>query len=775
VAGCGDDEAGSGSDDGGVTPADITAINDQLDGLEDDLTGLSDNVDGLGDGLDELEGQVGDLEDALGGRLDALEMPEIISCSEEELCIPDGVDLTTDAIAEIVSLVCQHEIDCCNEDELNYKFGPGIDSVEDCETLFADLVNNGQTPDFLGGSPFIVRQVILVAQALNDPAVRIELNQDGIDACVESLGTLECPEWVEPSDEEIECVNPEEGEDDPCLISNLVIGLQEEGELCGDYGGYYYEVVNGVPECAEGLYCSHDGGSQRGICAQMPTEGDFCRYDDDCNPYYGGVVTNLFCNKATAECQELGDVGDPCEFIDPTFSFYSPEIDPLVDGAVATSIDCLPHLSCDPISDTCVNYCDAGRLCSRGGEYPVPCPGDLVCNVTSISGLWDNYGQGVCTEALEVGDEATYADECASGSLEYDVDEVGHCIPPLDEPGANCEGGAAGAADSLCSIGWCNDDEECAAPCNCEGAACDTWVKDIYGNDALECETGFYCDWGNNRGNGVFACEPKIANGQLCDTNGAVLHTSCTSGFCNTLSTPTANQCAAKQTNLIDAPCATTFDQECPANQYCNASNLCKGYVALDGDCNLVAVPAVECAPGLVCVDGASGDTCEEQAELGETCSVTPAVNPTCIAGLSCIDIDGGGTGTASECYDFLGTFENGVACAAYGDTVCASGWCAEALGVCAAKIAIGEPCDTEDTGLDVCDDGLYCNRTGEDSEGECAPQREPGQSCKPFLNGLDCRKDGLTGESSQCLFLNDQFVCDADAQPPESFFCDGN
>jgi hypothetical protein len=770
-----------------VTPADITSINNEIEDLGEQLTGLEDNVNGLGDGLDELDMQVDGLEDELGGRLDALENPVPGSCSEEELCVPDGLTLSTDALAGLVAVVCEHEINCCNEDELNYKFGPGITTADDCEKLFKDLVENGQTPDFLDDSPYVVQQVILIAQALNDPTVGIELNEDGIEACIEALENRDCPEYVEPTDEEPTCENPGEAEADPCMIGNLVNGLQEEGELCGDYG--YYS--NAVPECVEGLYCSRDSDSNRGICAQLPSENDFCRSDDDCDPshdeyYYGEELTNLFCNKSTSQCEPLGDVGDPCEFIDSTFSFYNSSIDPWGGNPSATSIDCLPHLACDPITDTCVNYCDEGWLCQRG-ESAQPCPnGDLVCNVTAIPGLWDNYNYGTCTEAIEEGEEATYADECASGALEPDEDdeELFHCVAPLLDPGEACPGETAGAADALCSTGWCNDDEECAAPCNCEGDDCDDYGTDEWGNDALECENGFYCDWGNyNSALGVYACEPKIGNGNVCDTYDGVLHTSCTSGFCNTLSTPTANQCAPKQTDATDAACLTMADQECPANQYCNTANICKPYVALDGDCNIAAVPALECAPGLVCVDGASGDTCEQRAELGDACNSGNSLAPQCVSNLTCFDVDGDGTGTASECYDTTGTFENGVNCSYWGlqyglvaDTLCASGWCPESTGVCTTKVAAGEPCDSSDSALDTCDDGYYCNHeSGDDTEGECAAQREPGQSCKPYLNGMDCRKDGMSGIYSTCEFLNDQFVCSDEAQPPESLFCDGN
>lgn len=772
VTGCGDDEGGGGSEDGGMTT--IDDLSDQVDNLEGQLTGVSDDVEGLGEDLNGLEGQVGDLEQSLDDLRNDVENPDILDCSESELCVPDGVMFSQAALEDLVTVVCEHEINCCDEDELNFKFGPGIASVEDCVQLFTDLVNNGQSPWFLQDNPYVINQIIAVAQAINDEATHIELNADGIADCVEQLDSRECPEYTEV-EPDTECVNPEPVEEDVCAIANLVTGLQAEGELCGDYYG--------VPECADGLFCSHESSSQRGICAPLPSEGDLCREDNDCDPGFdewnwGNFMTNLFCNKKTSACEPLGDVGDPCEYVDPTFSYYDYYLNPWQYQKEATAVGCLPHLICDPIAEECAEHCDAGGQFCQRGEVTTPCPEGLICNVSALPDLFDNYGGGVCTVEIDDGERATYADECASGRLDVDDDLNDICGEQLKDAGDDCD---AAGEDAECEFGWCDTDEHCSARCNCEGEDCDNFFEE---GDwvATPCDDGFYCDWGNPRGGSWYACEPKVDNNEVCDTTNNSPHTSCTSGFCDPDQgddeAGTANLCSPKQTAAQNAPCTTTNDEECPNGQYCNSMNLCRPYVAEGGSCEVVD-PLVECHPDLICVTSTGTDTCAEPAALGEACNDGNMEDPSCAFGLSCIDTDGA-AGTEMGCYDYTGTFANGVDCTTWGaggGIYCASGWCqpnsptAPTSWACAPKIEVGEACDADDATLNVCEDGTFCNHGVDDSEGECAEQHLPGQSCKPYLGGMDCLNSTGSGD---CVLTNDQFVCNQYAQPPESLFCDG-
>ncbi|MDD9936293.1 MAG: hypothetical protein OXT09_21955, partial [Myxococcales bacterium] len=97
----------------------VSDVEDTLSGLSDDVDGLGGEVDDLGNDLDGLSGDIDDLSDDVGGRLDALENPELISCSEEDiqLCIPDGIDLVEIGVDPIIEQLCRLEVGCCTEEE----------------------------------------------------------------------------------------------------------------------------------------------------------------------------------------------------------------------------------------------------------------------------------------------------------------------------------------------------------------------------------------------------------------------------------------------------------------------------------------------------------------------------------------------------------------------------------------------------------------------------------------------------------------------------------
>lgn len=788
ITGCGDDDGGGGSEDGGVTPADLDEVNGRITDLDDRLGDLTDDVDGLGGQLDGLSGDLSDLSEEVRRRLNALEDPDLISCSEEERCIPNGIELTRTGLADIISIVCEHEVDCCSSAELNLKFGPGIKTAAQCVSLFTDIVNNGFSPSFLQESPYIVNQIIRVAQALNDTRVRVALNPEGIEACVDSLRDRDCPRYLEPGEPgEPECTAYDPAMDEPCMLSNLLTGLQEEGELCGQYGGGYHGYS--IPECGEGLYCSWAGASQsgEGICARLPEEGHGCQTDYDCDPLadegYSLFGTRLYCNVQDAKCAPLGDVGDPCAYIVDDFSIWHGSLWPW--SRSSTSQDCLPWLACDPISTTCVAQCSEGYLCDAHVDPFNNCGAGRVCNVTEFPDLNSNYSLGVCTGALAVGATCTLGTECASGSCSDACDpETGTCKcgAPLKAAGAACP---TPGPDALCSSGLCGTDGKCAAFCDCDDAideyACNL-VAQQRGRDGVSCGAGTYCDFSEyvtDEALGFgYACKPLIANGNACDLS-FYMHRSCTSGFCDP--DPGDDQtgptyiCSPKQ--AANGNCTSTFDEECPNNQYCNNDNACRPYVPLNGDCDLTDPAGRECAAGLVCVDGTT-DTCRAYAESGENCNDSHQGAPSCAPNksLTCIDVDGPtGPGTMFKCYNLNGGVDNGVDCAGV-DARCKSGFClpngpSPTAYQCAPPLEEGDDCDTANITIDTCAKGLFCNHPNGSTAGKCAPQRRPGESCKPYFNGRDCTNGGL----SSCVFTKDQFLCNMSAQPVETLFCDGN
>jgi hypothetical protein len=788
IIGCGDDESSGSAEDGGVSQDDLMDIENQITMIGSDLGDLTDNVGELGEEVTSIGNDLDSLTEEADRRLTDLEMPDILSCSVSEVCIPDGVDMVSgenSKLGEIIEVICEHEVDCCDETELNLKFGPGIEDAADCVNLFNDVVQNGFTPDFFSSylTPSVVYQIIGVAQALNDPRVHVEIDEAGVEACVESL-QAECPEISEPGEPgEPECVAPEAYAQDPCSLDNLLNGLQEEGELCGDYA-----VGEGedIPECDDGFYCSFEAytNNNQGICAKLPDVGDFCQSDPDCDPFgyygynYGGPnVTNLYCNINDAQCAPLGDVGDDCTFIDEDFAINDPSnLQP--QSRSATSQDCLPFLTCDPSSNTCVALCSEGRFCTPGADPLLTCGDDLLCNVTEVPALYDTWGMGTCAPAIEEGDTCTQGFECETGKCEDDCDpdtELCNCSESR-APGEECD---TPGADPLCRSSWCGTDSECADTCNCDENAedgdCDMNVGE--GPSVMSpCGDGYFCDFGTYVGNdaqnySLYACEPRIANGGTCDASTNV-HASCASGFCD----PATNQCTAKV--AIDAACPSMLDEQCRTNQYCNASNICRTYLAAGANCDLADVTLLECAKGLVCVD-AGTDTCQALAESGEACNPSNIAEPRCNSDedptLGCIDIDGGASGLVLECYSYMGGYADGVDCQ-FQDSYCASGWCrpnavlSPTASSCTQPLEEGDDCDISDQTQDVCAEGLYCNHPQNETAGKCAQQRGPGGACKPYFGGDDCRYGG------SCTFTKDQYLCNAASiDYSTEIFCGGN
>jgi hypothetical protein len=786
IIGCGDDEGSSASEDGGVQQSldEVNASIDTINGQIDDLTG---NLGDLGDQVGTIDDTLTDLKTDVEGRLENLEDPDVLGCSEFEVCVPDGFDMTSgndSKLGAIIEVVCEHEVDCCDATELNLKFGPGVESAQDCVDLFNDVVQNGFSPDFFYSylTPSVVWQVIGVAQALNDPRVRVEIDEEGVAECVESLDA-ECPEIAEPGEPvDPECVAPEGYEADPCSLDNLLNGLQDEGELCGDY-----VVGEGedIPECQDGFYCSYEAytSGEQGLCAKLPEETEWCQSDYDCDPLAGSpMATNLYCNIQNAKCEALGDVGDPCTFIDEDFAINdSYNLQP--SSRSATSQDCMPNLTCDPSSNTCVALCSEGRLCQPGADPFFTCGPDLLCNVTEVPALYETWGMGTCAPAIDEGDTCTRGDECETGKCADDCDlDTGLCnCSESRAPGEDCE---TPGEEALCRSSWCGTDSACADTCNCDENAydndCDAEVTE--GAPVRKaCDAGHYCDFGtyppnaiDEQGYSLNGCEPLIANGIACDgsTN---LHASCASGFCDTMT----GLCAAKV--AVDAACPSLLDEQCRTNQYCNANGICRTYLAAGANCDLADATILECAAGLVCVNAAT-DTCQARAESGEPCNPSREGEPLCNdiddPTLGCIDIDGVASGTTYECYSSEGGYADNVDCPyllVNADSYCASGWCKPnavmnpTAGSCTQPLEEGDDCDTLDQTQDMCGEDLYCNHPQNETAGKCAQQHGPGGSCKPYFAGQDCRFGG------SCIFTKDQYLCNSSSIDYETeIFCGG-
>ena len=531
---CGDDELEGEEpeqDGGTVDPDDfedlgsrVSDVEDTLSGLSDDVDGLGGEVDDLGNDLDGLSGDIDDLSDDVGGRLDALENPELISCSEEDiqLCIPEGIDLVEIGVAPLIEQLCRLEVGCCTEEERDFKFGGGLGTEEDCIEAFADLVNNGFSPDFLGteetGS--LINNIISIAQALNDTGVRVELDSDAIEACATDLEARECPDESEdlrkgPGKGYYYGIcggdkGPPPYYIETCSLNDLVNGLQEEGEACrrADVSG-----LSEIDDCAEGLVCRNAGDGDEGICLPPPEAGEACRDDGDCMTGPSGPM--LYCDLAAGACAEKGGEGDDCSYQDPTFTDLRGNFEGV--PAPDERMECADGLLCDPDAKKCVNICEAGALCRTNAD----CDEDLVCNKTANPTLTDASGDrlGVCSEPIgagepctvrnDVGDECAYDggcslldqgwfgdSECGGGICMDDpnTDEADTELDPADtkcaprgDTGTSCSnpdtaviysdyysGDGDGDGDAVldtwweCDSGYCGPNSECLPPCGIE-------------------------------------------------------------------------------------------------------------------------------------------------------------------------------------------------------------------------------------------------------------------------------------------------------------------
>jgi hypothetical protein len=731
AVGCGDD---SGNDDdgsdGGATIEDVSNnvdnLNDQVSEIDDNVKGLNDDVKGLNDDVSQLTDKGKELDQ----RLDDLENGKGPNCSETEACVPDGLDAVKKGVMSLVERMCALELDCCNDDERNYKFGPGVKTVSDCVATYNDVLANGISPDFLGIDSILNGSVIGIVQAINDDQIKVGLNDKGVKACLDYLDKVKCPqveedlpEFCEPLDE----VDLDEVA--PCSPQSLFVSTQVEGGLCAGPNLAYSDV----PTCGKGLVC-RQVGAQHGICAAAAAVGDRCTEDWQCDE-------KLFCNQSTGKCQEKGGVGDACAYVDP--SFVS-DLNP-TNASQAQSLECKPGLDCDPKSKKCVKSCSDGALCSANlipliSAGPSDCPEDFVCNVTENEGLL-NRGYGVCRKPTAKGKKCTpEANECVSGVCGLDGESGDYvCKDALKKAGAACDAGPQ--PDATCATGYCDSANKCAkATCTYDAATL----------SYVGCPKDYYCETYQPVGDG-WACEPLVDDGDPCNLSGDV---QCDSGYCDTgLETPS---CAAKLAE--DAACSR--NAQCPDTQYCNTNAetvVCTDLLADGATC---AGVSGECGPNADCI----GATCQARAAKGGDCDTD--VGPQCKTGLVCATTVYPTPGTAGSCYE-PGKFADGAACSSPSD--CGSGWCNSNY-VCAKLIADGKACDVDDGLKDHCAKGTYCKHPADDPAGKCTKQATAGQKCDPRFDGLDCLGD----YEGACVVRHDTFVCETIAVPEGKLFCDG-
>ena len=87
-------------------------------------------------------------------------------------------------------------ISCCTQAELTLKYGAGIKTVDDCKSVFFDLLSNGFSPDFFSDNyGYVISDVISIVQALNDTRIKVAIDKKQVQACVDELSKRECPKF----------------------------------------------------------------------------------------------------------------------------------------------------------------------------------------------------------------------------------------------------------------------------------------------------------------------------------------------------------------------------------------------------------------------------------------------------------------------------------------------------------------------------------------------------------------------------------------------------
>ena len=797
---CGDDDGkgGDGMEDGGVvTPDDLDELGNQVTGLEGDLQELESTVtDGLADlntGLMGANGDImglqGDVDD-LQGRIEDLITPD--NCSVEEICVPDGVAVTALAMTSLITAVCEKEFNCCDTNELAVRLGKGVEDVGDCVKRVVDMLENGQSPDIdlYWTNLDVIDNAVTIAAAINSNDVQVGIDADKVAECAAVIDEIECNEEEEGVEEPENCEQADyEEESDPCSPDEIVIGLQQEGELCG---------VTGVNECADGLDCNPINGEEiftavvpgsgvLGICMPPSAVDDACRQDANC------TGEEQYCDAESNTCQERGSEGDPCGYVDDTFTVFSSSGQSLnpnwqgwgLQNPIAVKKECKRGLWCDPTSEECVNNCSEHALCWGNSQ----CPEGMICNHTEVPGLWTTFNGGLCTDPIEEGDSCTQAisplpnGEYASTECDTercaDVGDGAVCVDARTEDGGDCDEDVAEPDDDpTCASNFCNADNECATLCN----------------DHSDCPDDFFCNT-SQFSLGMYVCEPKGGTGDICtqETAGNDLsnHVQCASERC------LDGLCAAAK---VASGELCTNHGDCADDQFCGydstatpeARNECMDFLAEGGDCAAQEGMDWACGPDAYCGDaGTNAGLCTDIAGDGDSCD--PVNDVRC-------DLDGDDDIDENEddfdcmlvdvdeyeCHK-AGEYPNGTGCGFNDD--CDSNFCIIRNGsTCEDPIEGGEVCDADDPTMWYCEEGFYCDHDpdaeGADiGKGECKEQKSVGDGCEPRydnyvggpLNVHDCQGEADdVYYSNQCLLIGDEFVCGPGAYE-DSLQCDGN
>jgi hypothetical protein len=446
-----------------------------------------------------------------------------------------GTDSDTGAdgseLEELIGSLCTWDFNCCSRGEIDYRLGPFTSDAANCTERYIeqlhsnDDVAESQRGDLLYTLGFAVR------------LDRSQPNPDMVNQCRDLIEQRQCNQ---PFDGEVYCEPGDDPVENPCDLRNLFTGTQTVGDPCSEaLANLGFDI-----ECEAGSSCEEVDGTY--VCVDKGLVDDFCEADFTCDQ-------GLFCNISTGRCQEKSDIGQPCSFENPA----EPD-------AGSEDLPCKEHLSCDPSSDTCVQYCTTGFDCSDDSQ----CGSGESCIPVDM-------GDNTYSYCLAQGD--TNGDRCDS---DRDCGDNFHCT------GSSC------AADRAQGTS-CTADNQCQAGLYCDLGG--TGDCEIVFNANETCSNSRECNTSTTMGcmtsdNGARCRTALLSNGDACVPGERDGGNWCASGVCeDTTDDLIANpEChtGASVGDECDSSAATLDVHQCADGLYCNDDGLCALKLDAGGNCS---------------------------------------------------------------------------------------------------------------------------------------------------------------------------------------------
>ena len=465
---------------------------------------------------------------------------------------------------ELIGTLCEWDFKCCSEGEIDYRLGPFTTDEANCTERFVEQLHSNDDED--AETP---RGDLLYVLGFAVRLDRSEPNPQAVSDCRDELDGRGCNE---PWDEDTYCDPGDDPAESPCDLRNMFTGKQKVGDPCsGALSSLGYDI-----ECEAGSTCEEMDGTF--ICVDKGLDGDFCEAHHTCDQ-------GLFCDIATGTCSPRRDIGQACAFDDPD----APD-------AGTETVPCREHLTCDPSSETCVQYCSLGYDC----------------------GADEQCGQGNSCIPVDM-DDNTYT----------------YCLPRGDVNGDRCDTERDCADDFHCNGGACAFDRAQGLSCTADN----------------QCQAGLYCDLGGtgeceivNNANELCAadreCNPSTTLGCMTSDDGARCRTAllengddcvpgeragtasgnwCESGVCEDISDDALYNPVCHLGASVDEECdesdATVDVDRCAVGLYC-FEDVCKAKLDSEDDQGL------QCLNGS-CVEIWQGDYCTDATPTADLSVVT--------------------------------------------------------------------------------------------------------------------------------------------------------